>query len=189
LCTHDTLHGQQALGVIVPALGRFLGPAAEHLRATELAQRLHLQYTCTRMVVIKSHTSTPPRVWQLNPESMYRAHERAYRRAGTHALVTIGATFQASPREIGEIFDVSRQAIDQWLQGGVPPNRIADVSRVADVARRLRRTFKRERIPAIVRNANPGLDGNTVLQTLSQPDGVIRVMDALDRLSSYVPAP
>jgi len=34
------------------------------------------------MVVIKSHTSTPPRMWQLNAESMYRAHERAYRRAG-----------------------------------------------------------------------------------------------------------
>lgn len=120
---------------------------------------------------------------------MYQAHERAYRRVGTHDLATIGSTFQISPREIGDIFRVSRQAVVQWGGGGIPPNRLAEVGRVADVARRLRRTFKRERIPELVRQANPGLEGGSVLQTLAYPDGTTRVMNALDRLISYVPAP
>lgn len=131
----------------------------------------------------------PPRAWRLDAERVYQAHERAYRRAGTHALTTIEATFQASPRETGTLFDVSRQAIVQWGRSGVPSRRLAEVSRIADVASRLRRTFKRERIPALVRQANPGLDGKSVLQTLAEPDGVNRVMRALDRLVSYVPAP
>lgn len=141
------------------------------------------------MVVIERHTGVPPRAWRLDAQSIYRAHERAYRRAGTGALSTVAATFQVSPREIGKIFDVSRQAIGQWSQGGVPPSRLADVSRIADVALRLRRTFKRERIPALVRQPNPGLDGRSVLQTLAEPNGVTRVMHALDRLISYVPGP
>ena len=141
------------------------------------------------MAVIERHTGSPPRAWRLDAQGIYRAHERAYRRAGTRALSTIGAAFQISPREIGEIFDVSRQAVAQWSQRGVPPSRLADVSRIADVALRLRRTFKRERVPALVRQSNPGLDGHSVLQTLAQPDGVARVMHALDRLISYVPAP
>jgi hypothetical protein len=40
-----------------------------------------------------------------------------------------------------------------------------------------------------VRQANPGLEGGSVLQTLAYPDGTTRVMNALDRLLSYVPAP
>lgn len=120
---------------------------------------------------------------------MYQAHERAYRRVGTHDLATIGSTFQISPREIGHLFGVSRQAVVQWSAGGIPPSRLADVGRVADVARRLRRTFKRERIPELVRQANPGLEGDSVLKTLAHADGNTRIMNALDRLISYVPAP
>jgi hypothetical protein len=53
----------------------------------------------------------------------------------------------------------------------------------------MRHTFKRERIPAIVRQPNPGLSGESVLFALGQSQGASRVMDALDRLTSYVPAP
>jgi hypothetical protein len=141
------------------------------------------------MTVVERYTGAPPRAWRLDAQSVYRAHERAYRRAGTSALSTVAATFQISPREIGKIFGISRQAIGQWARGGVPPARLADVSRVADVALRLRRTFKRERIPELVRQPNPGLDGRSVLRTLAEPDGVTRVMRALDRLTSYVPRP
>ncbi|MGH7706821.1 MAG: antitoxin Xre/MbcA/ParS toxin-binding domain-containing protein [Vulcanimicrobiaceae bacterium] len=78
--------------------------------------------------------------------------------------------------------------IDQWIDAGVPPDRIADIGRVASVARRLRNTVKRERIPAIVRQPNPGLGGKSVLEVLARKGGVGRVMDALDRLASFVPA-
>jgi hypothetical protein len=155
---------------------------------SQLAVYLHLQYACS-MTVIERHTGMPPRAWRLDAQSVYRAHERAYRRAGTGALATVAATFQISPREVGKIFGISRQAIGQWYRGGVPPARLAEVSRVADVALRLRRTFKRERVPELVRRPNPGLAGESVLKTLAEPDGVARVMHALDRLTSYVPIP
>jgi uncharacterized protein (DUF2384 family) len=69
----------------------------------------------------------------------------------------------------------------------VPASRHAELGRVADVARRLHRTFKPERIPAIVQQPNPGLDGRSVLETLAEPAGSERVMHALDRLLSFVP--
>lgn len=141
------------------------------------------------MTVIERRVGTPPRSWRFSAQAVAEAHQRAYKRAGVWDLTSILTTFQASPREIGELFGVSRQAIEQWTEGGVPPNRVAEVGRVADVARRMRHTFKRERIPAIVRQPNPGLAGESVLSALGQSQGAARVMDALDRLTSYVPAP
>jgi hypothetical protein len=140
------------------------------------------------MATVRRRVSARLRTWRIDRQSILAAHERVYRRAGTHDLLSILTTFQVSPREAGELFGVTRQAIGLWLEEGVPPNRLAGVARAADVARRLRRTFKRERIPAIVRQANPGLGGATVLEALAQPEGPERVMDALDRLTSYVPA-
>jgi len=140
------------------------------------------------MTVVERHVGTPPRTWRLDAQRIYQAHERAYRRAGAYDLAAIRTTFQSSPRETAELFGVTRQAIEQWSDNGVPATRVADVARIADVARRLRRTLKRERIPAIVRCPNPGLDGDTVLHALRAPEGTDRVMAALDRLLSYVPA-
>ncbi len=124
----------------------------------------------------------------MNVDSVRTAHERVYRRTGVRDLTSIATTFQASSREIGELFGVSRQAVEQWTEAGVPPNRLAEVGRVADIARRLRRTFKRERLPSIVRQSNPSLAGRTVLETLAEGGGD-RVTEALDRLTSYVPTP
>ncbi len=141
------------------------------------------------MALVERRVGTPPRSWRFNAQTVVEAHRRAYKRAGISDLTSVLATFQASPREVGDIFNVSRQAVDQWTEGGVPSNRIAEVGRVADVTRRLRHTFKRERIPEIVRRPNPGLGGESVLAVLGQPQGTARVMDALDRLISYVPVP
>ncbi len=69
----------------------------------------------------------------------------------------------------------------------VPPLRRADVARVADVANRLARTFRSERIPQIARSPIPVLEGMSIISTLAEPDGAARVLDALDRLTSYVP--
>jgi hypothetical protein len=154
----------------------------------KVARCLHLRYTCT-VVIVQRRAGSPPRAWRFSAETVAEAHQRAYKRAGIWDLTSILTTFQASPREIGDIFGVTRQAIEQWNAGGVPPSRVAEVGRVADVARRLRHTFKRERIPAIVRQPNPGLAGESVLAVLGEPQGPARVMDALDRLISYVPAP
>ncbi len=141
------------------------------------------------MTVFERHLSVAPRRWRLDAERSFQAHERVYRRVGLRDLATIRDTFQGSPREIGRLFAITRQALQQWADRGVPPGRLADVGRVADVARRLRRTIKRERIPEIVRRPNPGLNGESVMDALAAPDGAKRVSAALDRLTSYVPAP
>lgn len=142
------------------------------------------------MAVIERHERGSLRTWRLDRDAILAAHERVYQRVGEHDLTTIATTFQASPQELGQLFGtISRQAVNKWLESGVPANRLAEVGRVADLARRLRQTFRRERIPAIVRQLNPGLNGESVLEVLAQPDGVARVNAALDRLTSYVPAP
>ena len=126
------------------------------------------------MTLIERRVGTPPRSWRFSAQAVAEAHQRAYKRAGVWDLTSILTTFQASPREIGELFGVPRQAIEQWTEGGVPPNRVAEVGRVADVARRMRHTFKRERIPAIVRQPNPGLAGESGYPRL----GNLRVLSA-----------
>jgi hypothetical protein len=142
------------------------------------------------MAVIERYERGSLRTWKLDRDAILAAHERVYQRAGEHDLAMIAATFQTSPPEIGQLFGgISRQAVGKWLESGVPSNRLAEVGRVADVARRLRQTFRRERIPAIVRQPNPGLDEKSVLEVLAQPGGADRVNEALDRLTSYVPAP
>jgi hypothetical protein len=142
------------------------------------------------MAVIERHERGSLRTWKLDRDAILAAHERVYQRIGERDLATIEATFQASPAELGRLFGgISRQAINKWLDDGVPAPRLADVGRVADVARRLRRTFRRERIPAIVRQPNPGLGGESVLEVLARTGGADRVNDALDRLTSYVPVP
>ncbi|HZO94981.1 MAG TPA: hypothetical protein VFB22_14650 [Candidatus Baltobacteraceae bacterium] len=141
-------------------------------------------------MAIERTTASPPRRWHLSPDALYVAHERAYRRAGEHDLALIAATLQASPSELGQLFGgISRQAVGKWMHGGIPSTRLAEVGRIADITRRLRRTFKRERIPAIVRQPNPGLGGHSVLRALAEPGGAARVAAALDRLTSYVPSP
>lgn len=98
------------------------------------------------------------------------------------------AVLAASPAELGQIFRVTRQAVEAW-KTNVPALRRADVARVADVANRLARTFRSERIPQIARSPIPILAGKTIMATLAEADGAARVLESLDRLASYVPAP
>lgn len=108
------------------------------------------------------------------------------RSAGERDLRFVRSTLDLTPHTLAPIFHVSRAAIENWIKRGVPSERGAEIGRIADVARRLARTFKAERIPAIVRASNPGLGGRCVLDVLAS-DGAATVMAALDRLESYVP--
>ena len=86
---------------------------------------------------------------------------------GSEALSVIGRVFRVSDAEIGRLFGVSRQAVDQWRARGVPPARSADVDRVAEVARMLDGLFIADRIPQIVRTPGCGLGGRTVLDAIA----------------------
>jgi hypothetical protein len=114
------------------------------------------------------------------------AFARVYAKRGTRALARVAAAFGLNKAETGRLFGVSRQAIDEWYLKGVPLGRIADVSRVADLADALHRRFKPERLPQIVRAPLPGLADESILKALCA-HGTVPVFDLLDRAFSYAP--
>ncbi|TAM62289.1 hypothetical protein EPN52_00815 [bacterium] len=121
---------------------------------------------------------------KLNRAAVDRAFERAYRNKGARALASVAHTFGLSKTELGRLFRVTRQAIDDWFARGVPPARIADVERIASLAATLERRFKPERLPQIVRSPLPGLQGRTILAAIAER-GAVSVLDMLDRAFAY----
>lgn len=97
-------------------------------------------------------------------------------------------TFGLSYSELANILHVKRQALAEWRQRGVPAGRSADVDRLLELAERFGRTFKRNRIPQIVRTPGRGLSDRTVLQVLKS-DGPQVVSDYLYRLMSFNATP
>jgi hypothetical protein len=128
------------------------------------------------------------RSWKLTPTSFLQAKDRMLRRSGLRALVRAMEAFGLSPAEAGSLFHVSRQAVNLWLEKGVPTERIASVERVASLADRLGKTFRPERLPQIVRQPMPGIDARSILETIAR-SGPSQVEIMLDRVRSYVPTP
>ncbi len=100
------------------------------------------------------------------------------------SLEQIQNNFGLSEGELAELFGLTRQAVQQWRMRGVPNKRIADVDRIAELARVLKRRLIPTRLPQIVRTPAKGLQGRTVLETLAQ-FGVDRVYRYLEELYSY----
>ena len=66
--------------------------------------------------------------------------------------------------EAGRLFGVSRSAVEQWLQRGVPPARLARAANLARIADILERNLKPERIAAVVREPAEAYGGASVLE-------------------------
>lgn len=66
------------------------------------------------------------------------------------------------------VFGVSRQAFSKWLQVGPPASRAAAVIDLSTATDLLDRYVKRERIPAVVRRASPGLGDVSLLDLAAQ---------------------
>lgn len=65
--------------------------------------------------------------------------------------------------EAGRLFGVSRSAVEQWLQRGVPPARLARAANLARIADILERNLKPERIAAVVREPAEAYGGKSLL--------------------------
>lgn len=83
-------------------------------------------------------------------------------------LDSIQKTFGLTGRELAGLFGVSRQAVEQWHQRGVPSDRQAKAAALAAIADLLSRRLKPERIPGIARRPAPVYDGLTMLELIER---------------------
>ncbi len=77
------------------------------------------------------------------------------------------AAWQLSITEVAELFGVRRQAVQQWLGGGVPAMRqpkLLTIQRIADL---LERNLVPDRIPAIVRTPAAAYGGRSMLELIA----------------------
>jgi hypothetical protein len=93
-------------------------------------------------------------------------------------------TLDVSWPELARLFGVQRQAIEQWRTRGIPAARSADVDRLVEACRFLKRRLKRERIPQIVRARSERLGGRSMLD-LAAAKGPGALLEYLRALFSY----
>jgi len=107
---------------------------------------------------------------------------------GAASLDAIRSTFDLSEAELGALFSVTRQAVGHWRVHGIPPQRSADVDRIAELAEYLAREFVPERLAQIVRargrNRSDDLSGRSFLEVMRE-DGVMPIYRHLERLFAY----
>jgi hypothetical protein len=83
-------------------------------------------------------------------------------------LDPIAETFELNETELGRLFGVSRQAVSQWRERGVPSNRMAKVATVAAISDLLRHRLKPERIPGIARRPADAYAGLSMLEMIER---------------------
>lgn len=89
--------------------------------------------------------------------------------AGT-GLERLIAAWQLSVSDVARLFGVARQAVQQWLDDGVPPARqpkLATILRIADL---LDRNLLPERVPAVVRTPAAAYGDRPILQAIADDD-------------------
>jgi DNA-binding transcriptional regulator YdaS (Cro superfamily) len=83
-------------------------------------------------------------------------------------LDEIQDVFALSGTELGRLFGVSRQAVDQWRARGVPAARQEKAATVAAAGDLLRRSLKPERIPGVARRPAVAYGGLTMLEMIER---------------------
>jgi len=93
-------------------------------------------------------------------------------------LDPIAETLELSETELGRLFGVSRQAVGQWRERGVPSNRMAKVTAVAAVCDLLGHQLKGERIPGIARRPADAYGGLSILEMIEhgREDELLRMI-------------
>jgi hypothetical protein len=75
--------------------------------------------------------------------------------------------FALSKTELGRLFGVSRQAVDQWLERGVPSERQEKLATLLAVVDLLERKLKPGRLPGVARRPADAYDGQTMLELIA----------------------
>jgi predicted transcriptional regulator len=80
----------------------------------------------------------------------------------------IKEVFDLSLTQLGALFGVSRQAVSQWLEVGVPEDRLEKVATVGSIADLLEYRLRTERIPGVVRREASAYGGISALEMIKQ---------------------
>lgn len=87
---------------------------------------------------------------------------------GQHPLRRIMQAFGLSKTELGGLFGVRRQAVDQWLVRGVPPDRQDKVATLEALADLFERKLKAGRLAGVARRPADAYGGATMLDLIRQ---------------------
>lgn len=104
--------------------------------------------------------------------------DRKLQRSPLERIVTL---WSLTGSEAGQLFNVSRQAFDKWLQAGPPAERALAIATLADATDLLERYVKRDRIPVIVRRRS-ALTGNKSLIELASTGKYDKVLAAVEQM-------
>jgi hypothetical protein len=85
-----------------------------------------------------------------------------------------------SNAELGEMFGVSRQAIDQWKGRGIPSDRRGQVADLLGVVDLLDRKLKEGRLPLVARRPASVFGGRSLLE-MAASDEHTQLRDAVER--------
>jgi hypothetical protein len=93
-------------------------------------------------------------------------------------LVLIGRELQLTKGELGELFGVSRQAVSEWMDRGIPSGRLRDVGQVLRTVSILSRKLKSGRTGLVVRRPAPVLGGRALLEVMrDDPDQALNAVE------------
>jgi len=102
-------------------------------------------------------------------------------------IAQIRAALGLTNAELGRLLGgISRQAVEQWIDHGVPVHRSGDVDRIAEIVAELARRFKPQRLPQIARGKMPMLDGRSILEVLGA-QGAAPMHAFFRRWDRYIP--
>jgi hypothetical protein len=88
--------------------------------------------------------------------------------AARHPLHRIADAFGLSKTELAGLFGVRRQAVDQWLARGVPPERQEKVATLDALVDVLERKLKPGRLPGVARRPAAAYGGEAMLDLIRQ---------------------
>jgi hypothetical protein len=84
-----------------------------------------------------------------------------------HPLRRLMDAFEMSKTELGSLFGVRRQAVDQWLERGVPSERQEKVQTLVAIADLLERKLKPGRLAGVARRPADAYGGKTMLELIA----------------------
>jgi hypothetical protein len=84
-----------------------------------------------------------------------------------HPLRRLMDAFELSKTELGSLFGVRRQAVDQWLERGVPSERQEKVQTLVAIADLLERKLKPGRLAGVARRPADAYGGRTMLELIA----------------------